>query len=306
MSEFINTQNNKQNTPNKTQKEEIKPIFNIKDKYNLWKESIHSFFQKSSRSYVVERKKLTHNKSEINYNSMENIPFDNIPDDAISIVLYDSYKSNASEFNQSQFVKLSSCEKTCPNNGIFDKSELDMLLSMKSSKNKECPLCKNKFDMFKEETTPPYGKLNISLQRQRSCSFYRLEFHMNSGMQDGRRYGGRSQTAYIPYSSDCGESDLALWLMIQAWANGRLFTIGVSVTHGGFGIVFSGIHMKTNTRGGLNCHGYGRIPLNDLRNSVLPNLISECNSVDIFTPEQLDDFFENDPKLINALLKNVY
>ena len=121
-----------------------------------------------------------------------------------------------------------------------------------------------------------------------------------------KRYGGRNQCAYIPYMKDCIESNLAVWLMIQAWIMGKVFTTGISVTHGWYGIVFGDIHIKSSTCGGINEHGYGHNPIADLRNSVLLNLISECNSVDIFTPEQLNDFFNNDPKLTNKMLKNIY
>jgi hypothetical protein len=40
----------------------------------------------------------------------------------------------------------------------------------------------------------------------------------------------------------------------------------------------------------LSNHGYGINPIKDMKNTVLPNLISECNAVGIFTPRQLDEF----------------
>ena len=42
---------------------------------------------------------------------------------------------------------------------------------------------------------------------------------------------------------------------------GKLFTVGTSVTHGTFGITFGGIHMKSQTSGGLANHGYGSNPI---------------------------------------------
>ena len=88
------------------------------------------------------------------------------------------------------------------------------------------------------------------------------------------------------------DSLLALWLLVQAWEKGKLFTLGTSVTHGTFGIVFGGIHMKSRMDGGLSNHGYGADPVNELsmKNGVLSSLISECAAVDIFTPQQQAEF----------------
>ena len=68
------------------------------------------------------------------------------------------------------------------------------------------------------------------------------------------------------------ECNNPVWLMIQAWIMGKVFTTGISVTHGWYGIVFGDIHIKSSTCGGINNHGYGHNPIADLRNSVLLNL----------------------------------
>ena len=120
---------------------------------------------------------------------------------------------------------------------------------------------------------------------------------MLKGVSNGKSYHSREQYAYIPAGhllstprgrlgptevSKCEECLLALWMMIHAFKTGKLFSIGTSVTHGTFGIVFGGIHMKSQMTGGLSNHGYGYDPIKELKETVLQNLISECNSVNIF------------------------
>lgn len=244
------------------------------------------------------------NISIIHNDTITNISLDEVPNNSKSIIYLTSYrgsdtwKKDLNKNDIDKFVKLSTCDKTCPNSGIFCKKELEFLINrLKSAKNKECPFCKSNFILFSEKKSPPYGTLKVSSGRR----FFKLDFNMSSGSLSGRHYGSRTQTAWVPKLQgihNAKYSDLALWLMIQAWNNGNLFTIGNSVTHGKFGIVFGSVHMKTKTSGGINNHGYGRDPMKDLREKVLYNLISECNSVGIYTPEQLNDFYKDDPKSI--------
>ena len=184
-----------------------------------------------------------------------------------------------SDYAKSKFVQLKTCIK-CPNHGIFEKSELDSLIKNGFTK---CPFCKNEFDMRSKKMKPPYGKMQIFKYN----NFFSIIFNMSGGKEEGKTYYSRTQYVYVPISK---EGKLGLWLLIQAWKNGKLFKLGTSITTRQFGIVFAGIHMKTQMSGGLINHGYGINPSKDMKQSVLPNLISECNASGIFTPEQLVDF----------------
>ena len=230
---------------------------------------------------------------------MTSVPWKDVPADSNSIVMYYPYKDDPSEYKNKKFTKLSTCAKSCSNHGVFDISELDDFIDMPTATASKCPFCGESFDLSKTKKRPPYGTLDVRrINRGNvligSNYFFELDFEMKSGSVNGKSYSSRSQYAYIPappkYTSKDNDSLLAVYMMIKAFEAGKLFTVGTSVTHGTFGITFGGIHMKSQTSGGLANHGYGSNPMKELRDSVLPNLISECNSVGIFTPFQEDDF----------------
>ena len=96
---------------------------------------------------------------------------------------------------------------------------------------------------------------------------------------------GDKRRALLPISE---EGKLGLCLLEQAWMAGKLFRIGESLTTGKKNvIVYGNIHIKSTTTG---AHGYQGDPKKDMKKRVLPNLISECNGANIYTPMQLDEF----------------
>jgi hypothetical protein len=266
--------------------------------YTLWTNIIKIRVRKKRGHVIsVERNKPTTNTAIIDPKTMTAVPFSKVPATALSAVMWSPYVDDPDEFKKDKFVKLSTCAKFCSNKGGFAVSELQDILNMDSAKNRQCPFCNEKFDMSQEKQRPPFGELTVMMAHHNGTFFFELDFSMPSGVsKDGHRYDGRRQIAYIPYgrthTKTTKDSLLALWLMVQAWEKGKLFTLGTSVTHGTFGIVFGGIHMKSRMDGGLSNHGYGADPVNELsmKNGVLSSLISECAAVDIFTPQQQAEF----------------
>jgi len=253
--------------------------------------------KKGGHVISVERNKTGTNTAIIDSKTMTAVPFSKVPAAALSAVMWSPYVDDPEDFKKDKFVKLSTCAKFCSNKGGFAVSELQDILNMDSAKNRQCPFCNEKFDMSHEKQRPPFGKLTVTVVHHNGTFFFELDFFMPGGVsKDGQKYYNRKQLAYIPYgrtqTKTTKDSLLALWLLVQAWEKGKLFTLGTSVTHGTFGIVFGGIHMKSRMDGGLSNHGYGADPVNELsmKNGVLSSLISECAAVDIFTPQQQSEF----------------
>jgi hypothetical protein len=266
--------------------------------YTLWANIIKIKVRKKGGHVIsVERNKPTTNTAIIDSKTMTAVPFSKVPEAALSAVMWSPYVDDPEDFKKDKFVKLSTCAKFCSNKGGFAVSELHDILNMDSAKNRQCPFCNEKFDMSQEKQRPPFGKLTVTVVHHNGTFFFELDFFMPGGVsKDGHKYYNRKQLAYIPYgrtqTKTTKDSLLALWLLVQAWEKGKLFTLGTSVTHGTFGIVFGGIHMKSRMDGGLSNHGYGADPVNELsmKNGVLSSLISECAAVDIFTPQQQSEF----------------
>ena len=137
-------------------------------------------------------------------------------------------------------------------------------------------ICQEPFKMQQVKMEPPFGSMTISIQG----NWYVITFMLKS-----IEYS-RIERAFYPI---CPEGKLALWLLIKAWKEGKLFRVAISVTTGKRGIVFSGIHLRTRNKGGIENHGYTSNPLQDIKKIII-NMISECNANDIFTPEQMDAF----------------
>ena len=261
-------------------------------KWNAWKKEAEKTLIGSGTLHY-EYSEPSVNKNQIAKNTMTSVPWKDVPMDSNSIVMYSPYKDDPSDYKNKKFTKLSTCAKSCSNHGVFDISELEQLIDMATATASKCPFCGESFDLSKTKKRPPYGSLNVRRINSGSNYFFELDFDMKSGSVNGKYYSSRSQYAYIPALASIFQDDdslLALYMMYKAFKAGKLFTVGTSVTHGTFGITFGGIHMKSQTSGGLANHGYGSNPMKELRDSVLPNLISECNSVGIFTPFQEDDF----------------
>ena len=262
-------------------------------KFNKWAKNLKDKIAANSNSnnpilYVY--KSYNNRKNEIDKNTVTRINNVNkLPDDTLSLVMYTPYKGDP-DFANSHFYKLSTCMPTCSNHGIFEVDELNNLIDMSGAASTKCPFCSESFKFSKIKSAPPFGVADLYIYNR---NFFEIYFKMQGGYVDvngqPKGYNGTNRSAFIPRNSP--NSLLAIYLYLQAWEQGKLFTIGNSVTNSSyFGITFAGIHMKTSTTGGLANHGYSSNFIKDFNDSVLPNLISECNAVGIFTPMQLDDF----------------
>ena len=239
--------------------------------YKSWINRINT-----DKSFKIERKKPIGNTKPIfNPTSIKNIPRKDVPDKAISLVTYMSYNDD-DDYKNIKFHKLETC-KNCPNNGIFAKNDLDNMLTHGYD---SCPLCKESYNLSNIPDKPPFGVMSYTVFKSGAIEWHSLNFNLYENVYK------RTERAYYP---KCKEGDLALWLVCEAWKLGKLFTMGTSVTTGKYGIVFSGIHLRTNIKYGFTNHGYSSNPKEDMKD-ILTNLINECNAFNIFTPSQLDDF----------------
>ena len=256
-----NSKKNSSKSPNKNT--------HVKE-FLFWCENIDKDI-KSQTQYTILRKEPTINESKIDVSTLKDIKYKDVPYDAISILTYDTYKTD-DDFKDSKFCKISTC-KNCSNNGIFDVNEIKELAKNNFLK---CMICQEPFKMQQVKMEPPFGSMTISIQG----NWYVITFMLKS-----IEYS-RIERAFYPI---CPEGKLALWLLIKAWKEGKLFRVAISVTTGKRGIVFSGIHLRTRNKGGIENHGYTSNPLQDIKKIII-NMISECNANDIFTPEQMDAF----------------
>jgi len=254
--------------------------------YKKWEVKIDRHIKWHNSILIEQYKKPKSSKPEIDPSTMKIMTVKDIPDNSLSASSWTPYIDGGKlddDYKNDKFYKLSTCQKTCTNHGVFAQTDLNSLLGMASAKAATCPFCSEAFKLKSEKKRPPYGTMHVS----KTGKFFAIEFNMKSGASDGKSYGSRDQWAYLPISK---EGKLGLWLMTAGFKKGLLFTIGKSVTTGRFGIVFGGMHMKTNTGGGLTNHGYGRNPEKDMKDVVLQSMINEGNAVGVFTPSQLADF----------------
>jgi hypothetical protein len=254
--------------------------------YKKWEDKLDKSIKSRGTLLTEKYEKPMSSKPIIDPRTKKIVVVKNIPDDSLSASSWTPYIDDGKlddDYKNDKFYKLSTCQKTCTNHGVFAQTDLNSLLGMASAKAATCPFCSEAFKLKSEKKRPPYGTMRVS----KTGKFFEIEFNMKSGASDGKSYKSRNQWAYLPISK---EGKLGLWLMIDGFKKGLLFTIGRSVTTGRFGIVFGGIHMKTNTGGGLTNHGYGRNPVKDMKDVVLQSMINEGNAVGVFTPSQLADF----------------
>ncbi len=256
--------------------------------YKKWSDKLSKDLSNQSKNRLLTEKysKPSSNKPVIDPSTKKSVGVKNIPDDSLSASSWTPYIDDGKldeDYRNDKFYKLSTCQKTCPNHGVLAQTDLNNLLGMASARAATCPFCNEAFKLKSEKKRPPYGTMTVS----KMGKFFEIEFMMKSGTADGQSYGSRNQWAYLPISE---EGKLGLWLMVEGFKKGKLFTIGRSVTTGRFGIVFGGMHMKTSTSGGLSNHGYGRNPVKDMKDVVLQSMINEGNAVGVFTPSQLADF----------------
>ena len=254
--------------------------------YKKWEDKLDKSIKSRGTLLTEKYEKPMSSKPIIDPRTKKIVVVKNIPDDSLSASSWTPYIDDGKlddDYKNDKFYKLSTCQKTCTNHGVFAQTDLNSLLGMASAKAATCPFCSEAFKLKSEKKRPPYGTMRVS----KTGKFFEIEFNMKSGASDGKSYGSRNQWAYLPISK---EGKLGLWLMIEGFKKGKLFTIGRSVTTGRFGIVFGGMHMKTQTSGGLSNHGYGRNPVKDMEDVVLQSMINEGNAVGVFTPSQLADF----------------
>ena len=244
---------------------------NVK-KYQLWCSSIDD---KLKTKIKMKKMQPKNNESKIEPKTIAKINYDDVPEDAISIISFDTYKSD-DDFKLKPFCKISTC-KNCSNNGIFAVEEINQLVENNFFK---CMICKEPYDMKQLKMEPPFGTMELSKTTKGENDWYVIEFTLQS--PEFRRI----ERAFYPV---CDKSKLVLWLLIEAWKQGKLFRIATSITTGKRGIVFAGIHLRTRIEGGFTNHGYSNKPKEDIE-KILHNMISECNANDIFTPQQLDAF----------------
>ena len=215
-----------------------------------------------------------------------------IPAQAISIVTMEKYISNLSDYKNKSFYQLYTCDSKCSNKGCFVKDEIDMLLE---SNNLKCPFCNNKFDLETQQTQPPFGTMIIGeVNSLKNHDWIEIDFHLEPSKKEKYSVSSTSRVAFYPNTE---KGKLATWLVKKAWTQGRLFKMGISITHNKYGIVYSGVHLRTSITGGVAHHGYSNNPNKDME-MILMNLISECNAVDIFTPEQIMSFSEQQSVIV--------
>tara|TARA_Y100000389_G_C17468976_1_gene528472 strand:+ start:5838 stop:7136 length:1299 start_codon:yes stop_codon:yes gene_type:complete len=219
------------------------------------------------------------NKNILNKNSFHLLDKGIVPSNAISIFTMEPYDEVYTKEEKKKFIVLHSCEKHCSNHGIFEKEELDGILGSQS----KCPFCEAPFPLSSKKTTPPYGRAYVSFVKRNDQNWLKIAFVLvnEETGQDTRR------TAYYPFTF---EGLIAVYLVKKAFLAGKCFKMATSLTTGKYGVVYGNVHLRTFYEGGIENHAYSKKPLKDLNEIVLPNLISECNGFNIYSPTQIIDF----------------
>ena len=135
------------------------------------------------------------------------------------------------------------------------------------SSNGKCPLCKEAFPGLLRGTQGT-GTMTTELHPT-DCDghpsgpegrgSFKVRYNFPAGTQSqrmdkpGQPYKGANRTAYFP-NNKIGRK--ALRMVQQAFQQGQLFGVGVSVTMGGEPRVTWGIHQKSKTSGGTASHGF--------------------------------------------------
>ena len=258
----------------------------VLDDWNRFLESIKNLNSRSGATKFEILRKETNSENILDYSTSE---FASPPSkrekkplkypNAKSILTLDKYLNDIDDFKKKDFITLKTCHSTCPNKGYFCKEEINFMLK---TDNLKCPFCNSDFKLSSRKTEPPFGTMEIYDYNK---NWYGIQFHLNPS-KDDKKAKSEHRNAYYP---KCDEGILCLWLLYKAWQKGKLFKMGISAMYQTYGIVFAGVHMRTSTTGGIENHGYTKNPMNDIT-KILINLISECNAIDIFSPEQIISF----------------
>eukprot|EP00924_Labyrinthula_sp_SR-Ha-C_P009852 snap_masked-scaffold_21-processed-gene-1.29-mRNA-1 protein AED:0.04 eAED:0.04 QI:0/-1/0/1/-1/1/1/0/339 len=176
-------------------------------------------------------------------------------------------------------IQMPCASKKLPCN--FLRSTIINCLTVKA----ECPTCKTAYPLVGKQ---PSGNVTITIQPDSSCEGYFgdptivLCFGFPSGKQGknhphpGRSYSGTNRVAYLP---DTADGRKAARLLLQAFRQGEVFTIGKSLTNGADDqITYGTIHLKTQRGGGASSHGWPD-------NTYFDRLRSECAAKMIYTDE---------------------
>lgn len=265
-------------------------LLHLPDKFQKYLERWNKFSETHINykfNYHLERKpqKGQLNKNILDESFISESPeiIQNLSTSMKSIVLLSPYTDLIKHLKKEKWIKMLTCAKYCKNKGIFLKSEINDLINYSN----KCPFCNEEFKFIQYKKEPPYGEMHVCTQYTRTVPWIKIKFNLNTGSSNLKQFE-ESRYAYYPYSEN---GTLALWLIQNAFEQGKLFKMGHSLTHQKYGITFSNIHLRTSKTGGIVNHGYGKNPVSDLNNTIIHNLISECNSVDIYTPDQIQSFF---------------
>ena len=247
-------------------------------KYEKWLLDLDKLINYKVKQRVLEYKD-TSKDIKLDTSSYVKVSYQDVPEESLGISSYIPYKDDSDYSAKNDFVKLNTCQKICENQGVFELNELKSFIL--DYKYTSCPFCKENFKLSSKMSTPPYGSMIVI----KYMNWFVIDFKMSNGKTDDGTYHGEKRKAFLPISD---EGKLGLWLMEQAWMSGKLFRIGESLTTGKKNvIVYGNIHIKSETTG---AHGFQGEPKKDMKKRVLPNLISECNGANIYTPMQLDEF----------------
>ena len=147
------------------------------------------------------------------------------------------------------------------------KKVCDECYKIAKDKSGNCCNCKNNFDVestLVQHKAGPRGKMTVSIEdyptghcEKENCIICDCKdtilatFNMYEKEKENKYY--RTEFAYFP-NNKYGLELLGIFKI--AFDNNLLFQLGDSVTTGGYGIVFAGIHFKTQTLGGEINHAY--------------------------------------------------
>lgn len=254
-------------------------------------------FLKWSYEVIQYGHRYVHNPVEDREIKSVPVALKDLPDDSIDIITQEPYKDDP-DWRKRQYVRLLNCDVSCINHGVFAKDEVDINIE---SGNSSCPYCGSSYYASNQVGGPPYGKAYVNIFHGSSTSTdIEITFDLNAGVgADGAFYQGRQITTFIPYHPafhiDCM---LGVWILLNAFSKGKLFSIGTSLTNGTYGITFGTIHMKTN-RGVGKAHGYHRMPLIAYLepDGVLEHLISESSALGLLHPYSRYTGYSDDDKL---------
>jgi hypothetical protein len=204
------------------------------------------------------------------------------------------YDETYTKEENKKFIVLHTCEKHCSNHGIFEKEEFDGILD---SQNK-CPFCNAEFSLSSKKQTPPFGFAALNYFYASSSliphtNWLKYTFILDKPPNNSGQSETTERVAFYPLTFN---GIIATYLVKDAFYAGKLFKYSTSLYSGKYGVVYGNVHLRTGAHGGVHNHAYGNNPVKELDETVLKNLISECNGFDIYSPEQIIDFFPKTKK----------